>query len=278
MHAGWNLLARRQRAEAAFFNRMLAAGAIVGFLPAVLSEILTHSITLKAWICVVGSGFCCGMYFCFLARAYRSSDFTMVYPGIRSLPVLFVAVGDILRGRYLSPIGWLGIVLTASGCFLVPLHSIRDFALRRYINRTSFQMLLAATGTVGYTLLDKIASEAVSQGPATAARYGYMFFLISWGSYSVFSRMFSPSKQDSSLVGWKSPVLAACLCFGAYWLVLWAYQLSQHASYVVAFRQFSIIIGAILGFVIYKERGVAVRLTGSFLLTCGLILIALSGG
>jgi len=72
-------------------------------------------------------------------------------------------------------------------------------------------------------------------------------------------------------------VLAAVLSFGAYWLILWAYQLSPYASYIVAFRQFSIVIGAVLAFVIYKEKGIAIRLTGASLITTGLLVIALWG-
>jgi uncharacterized membrane protein len=54
--------------------------------------------------------------------------------------------------------------------------------------------------------------------------------------------------------------------------------LSQYASYIVAFRQFSIVIGAILGFIIYKEQGVAVRLAGTLMITFGLVFIGLCGG
>ena len=251
--------------------------ALVGFVPAVLSEMLTHSLTLEAWICVVGSGLSCGAYFLFLARAYGSSDFTVVYPVARSLPVLFVGIGDVLRGRHPTPIGWLGLLLVVCGGFLVPLRSFRDFAVHRYLNRTSLWMLLTAMCTVGYTLFDKAAAEVVQQGPATAARYGYMFFLISGAAYGVFLQMFV-EKQSLPSVGWRLPALAACLNFGAYWLVLWAYQLSQRASYVVALRQFSIIIGVLLAFAIYKELGLFVRLVGTFLLTSGLVLIVLGGG
>ncbi|MDY6877574.1 MAG: EamA family transporter [Chloroflexota bacterium] len=255
MHAGWNLLARRQRSEAVFFERMLIVTALVGFVPAVLSEMQARSLTPTAWACVVGSGCCCGAYYFFLARAYASSDFTVAYPVARALPVLFVGGGDVLRGRHLTPMGWLGMSLVAFGCLLVPLHSFRDLAIRRYINRTTLWMLLTAMGTVGYTLFDKVASETVQQGPATAARYGYIYFLISGLSYAVFLKMFKAEKPISNYVGWGLAALAACMNFGAYWLVLWAYQLSPYASYIVAFRQFSIVIGTVLAFAIYKEQG-----------------------
>ena len=169
------------------------------------------------------------------------------------------------------------MALVIVGCFLAPLTSFRDFRLRLYVNRTSVYMLLTAAGTVGCTLLDKIASEVVFQGPATAARYGYMYFFISFGAYRGLLRIFRPEDQESHVVGWRFPFYAAFLTFGAYWLILWAYQLSRHASYIVAFRQFSIVIGVILGFAIFREQGLVVRVAGTFMITLGLMLVGLWG-
>ncbi len=279
MHAGWNLLARYERSEREFYSKMLIVMVTIGFIPAVWSEIVTHSLTTTAWWCVIGSGFSAGLYLFFLARAYESSDFTIVYPVARSLPVIFVAFIDVMRARYLTPVGWMGILLVAGGCTLVPLRTFKEFAFKKYFNRASLWMLLAALGTVGYTLLDKIAAETVQQSPATAARYGYMYFAISIIPYTILLKLFKndvPPSNGKSM-GWKLAIPAALLSFAAYWLVLWAYQLSPLASYIVAFRQFSIVIGAILAFVIYKEEGVAVRMTGASLITLGLVLIGLWG-
>jgi drug/metabolite transporter (DMT)-like permease len=277
MHAGWNLLARYQRSEANFFKRMLTVVVLVGFVPGILSEALTHSLNPMAWACVLGSGSFCGLYFFCLARAYESSDFTTVYPVARAMPVFLVGMGDVARGIYPTAIGWMGMLLVIAGCFLAPLTSFRDFNARAYLNRTSLYMLLTSIGTVGYTLLDKIASEVVLQGPATAARYGYSYFLISFVAYRILLWVFRSEGQGSQMVGWRFPFYAAFLTFGAYWLILWAYQLSRHASYIVAFRQFSIVIGVILGFVIYKEQGLVVRVAGTSMISLGLVLVGLWG-
>jgi drug/metabolite transporter (DMT)-like permease len=281
MHASWNILARYDRSEGEFYHKMLITMILVGLLPAVWSEIHVRSLTPLAWACVAGSGTCAGLYLFFLARAFESSDFTIVYPVARSLPVIFVAVGDVLRGRFLTPVGWIGIFMVASGCILVPLRSYKDFSLQKYFNRSSLWMVLAALGTVGYTLLDKTAAEVVQQGPDTAARYGYIYFSISFIPYTLLLRSFKTGKPhpepQTGAKGWKFAIPAAFLSFGAYWLVLWAYQLSPYASYIVAFRQFSIVIGAVMAFLIYKEQGRAVRLTGALLITIGLILIAIWG-
>lgn len=277
MHAGWNLLARYARSEGEFYRRMLIITAIVGFFPAVISEYMTRSLTPLAWVCVTGAGISAAFYLYGLARAFGTSDFTIVYPVARSLPVLFIAWIDVLRGRQLTSFGWVGIILVAIGCFFVPLKSFEDFHWRNYFNRATAWMVVAALGTVGYTYLDKVAAEVVQSGADTAARYGYFYFTISLFPYLILLRIAKIDGQDPEKTGWKLPFLGALFGFGAYWLILWAYQLSPLASYIVAFRQFSIVIGALLAFVIYKEQGIAVRLTGAGLITTGLILIAVLG-
>ncbi|MCX8062105.1 MAG: EamA family transporter [Anaerolineales bacterium] len=279
MHAGWNLLAHYDRSESLFYKRMLIFIILVGFFPTLISELEAKSLPPLAWLCVLGSGFSAGLYLFFLAKSFESSDFSVVYPVARSLPVIFIGIIDTLRGRPLTVWGWVGIGLVSLGCFLVPQRSLRSFSWRSYLTPTSVWMLLTALGTIGYTYLDKIAAEVVQQSPATAARYGYIYFAISFIPYSLFLHYFSPPKPKDAPnhVGWKLAILAAILSFGAYWLILWAYQLSPYASYIVAFRQFSIVIGSAVALSFYKEGGLAVRLAGALLITVGLIFIAVLG-
>jgi len=281
MHAAWNLMARKQRAETTFFHRMNVWMVTIGLGPFVVSEIMTHSLSGRAWLCLIGSGICCGVYFFFLARAYESSDFTIVYPVARALPVLFVALADVLRSKAITPAAWVGMFLVAAGCFLVPLHRFSEFKLGRYFHRAGALMLLCALGGVGYSVIDKIGAEFVTAspaaGPATAARYCYMFFALGAVVFALLCRLAPANQQSTATVGWKTPLLGAIFNFGSYWLILWVFQLTLRASYVVAFRQLSIIIGVVLAFALFKERGLAVRLTGALLITAGLVLIGLYG-
>lgn len=277
MHAGWNLLARYTHAERVFYYKMLLITLLVGFVPAVWSELNKQSMTTLAWWCVLGSGVSAALYLFFLARAYEASDFTIVYPVARALPVIFVAVLDVLRGRHLTLYGWIGIILVSIGCVLVPQLSFNSIRLRNYLNKATLWMLFAALGTVGYTLLDKIAAEVVKQGPATAARYGYFYFAISFFPYVGFMKLSRQSEPPGASRDWGLALIGALFGFGAYWLILWAYQLSPYASYIVAFRQFSIVIGAVIAFILFKEQGVFIRLIGALFIVIGMILIALLG-
>ena len=152
---------------------MLIITLLAGFLPAVLSESRMGAMITLAWARVIASGISTAVYFFGLAKAFRASDFKIIYPVARAL---FIAIIDVTRGRYLTLAGWMGIILVVMGSALVPQRNFWDFQLRNYLNRASFWMLIAALGC--YTFLDKIAAEVVQSGPGTAARYGYFYFAI----------------------------------------------------------------------------------------------------
>lgn len=278
-HAGWNIMTRGQQSKTAFLARVLASVAIIGFIPFVTSEIITRSLPSIVWLYVALSGLCCGFYFYSLSRAYSAADFTIVYPLARAMPVLLIGLGDVMRGRAITAGGWLGMILVASGCVLAPLHSFREIRLHRYLNKGNFWVLLAAAGTVGFTMFDKVSSELVSTGPASAARYGYFLYFFSFITFALSMRLFGGDHKDFSVHNTKPvwPIIGGLFTFGGYWLILWAFQMSEHASYVNSFRQFSIVLGVIFAFTVFKEKGLAVRLPGTMLIAAGLVILRLYG-
>jgi uncharacterized membrane protein len=289
LHAGWNLLARRQRSEVIFFRRLLLALAVAGIVPFVAAEVMSPVLPAKAWVCAACSGTCFGLYFYALAHAYESSDFTVVYPLARSLPVLLIAVGDVARGHPLTGYGWLGIMLVVTGCLLAPLHSFWEFNPRQYLRAAGIWTGVVILATVAFTLFDKIAADAIfdrtaaSAGgavigaPGAAWRYGYLLYAIASAVYLLLYHNFRGRKEDLAAVGWRLPLLGGALTYGGYFMMLWAFQLVARASYLVAFRQFSIVLGVLLAFAIYRERGFAVRTFATVLITAGLVVIAVLG-
>lgn len=280
MHASWNLLARKGRSEGIFFQRMNLITLLLGFIPAVWSELRVRSIPPRAWLYVSLSGVSCGFYYLSLAASYSRGDFTVVYPVARALPVLMMGLVDVLRGRFPSPFGWVGMVLVAAGCMLSPLTSFREISSSRYLSGSLLWVFLTALGTVGYSTFDKLSSEIILRGPATAARYGYFFASISGLCYIGMRKALGKvieGRGKGEDPGWRKPFLGSLFNFGAYWLVLWAYQLTNRASYVVAFRQFSIVIGVAAAFLIYREKGVTVRTAAALIITAGLIAIGVCG-
>lgn len=252
--------------------------AVFGAGPALWQEWVGIPFSLAIWLLLVLTSIFQGCYYLGLLRGYERGDFTLVYPVVRALPVLFVALFDTLRNNQPSPLAWLGMVLVSLGCLLIPHTSLRNLQLAVYRKRVMLWVLLAAFGTVGYSAVDKVAAELLPPGAATAARYfvyeSAITFLLLWALLYV-QRL--PTGLAQLRSDWRWSALAALGVFTSYWLILWAYQTAEQASYIVAMRQLSIVIGTVVGSLIFHEPARQLRITAAAMITLGVLLIAMSG-
>jgi drug/metabolite transporter (DMT)-like permease len=277
IHASWNLTVRNQRTDYAFL-RIVIVTTVIGLGPAMAAELGPRPMLGQIWGYLVVAGFFQATYYLGLSRGYQHGDFTVVYPIARTLPVLLVAVGDVLRGHAPSPIAWVGMILVSLGCLFIPLESWRGFSVARYWNRGMLWALITALSIVGYTLTDKLAAELIAPGPWSAAQYGYYEVASSTLFYwLVLKGTGQPAHIQTGWAGWRWATLAAVGVFSGYWLILWAYQLAFQASYVVAMRQFSIIVGVLLGALFLREAAPLLRLSAACVIVIGIAGIALGG-
>lgn len=277
LHAGWNLLLRRQGSDYTFLRIPLVTS-VVGLGPALLAEFGPRPVLVQVWGYLLLAGFFQAVYYLGLTQGYRHGDFTVVYPLARTLPVLLVAVGDVARGRAPSAVGWAGMIVVSLGCLFLPLESWRGFSRERFWNRAMLWAGVTALGTVGYTLTDKIAAEFVVPGPWTAAQYAVYEAAASVGVYWLILKWFvRPSPTQTRWADWGWAAVIATGVFSAYWLILWSYQLASQASYVVALRQFSIILGVILGAIFLREAAPLLRLSAACTIAVGIACIVLGG-
>ena len=274
MHAGWNLLVRHQRANDLFL-RISFIIAVVGFVPAFVFEFIGAPVIFRVggWACLGGAFL--AVYYFGLSRGYRGGDFTVVYPLVRAIPVLLVALTDLARGNPPSALGWLGLVLVAVGCFIIPLRGLNEIQRSHYLNRSTAWILLAALGSVGYSTVDSIAAQSLQAGLETAIRYNIYESSFTLMIYFLILRAVGDKGVHAAgWDGWKWPVVAAGFLFGAYSLVLWAFQLDPHASYIVALRQFSIVIGVATGAMFFHEPAPWLRAFASVVILIGVLCIA----
>ena len=284
LHASWNLLGRTDpEATLAFFGRMNLVGVAVGAVPAAVALALYRPMSAQAWLLCAGSGTFLGVYFFVLGKGYQSADLSTVYPVARALPVLMLAAVDLLRGRAPNLPALGGMSLVVAGCLLAPLESLRDVHWRRWINPATWWVVLTALCTTGYTLCDKLAQEAGAAAGASlvfVGVYGYLFFL--FGTVVLYLLLAATGQlrrraAPSEDLGWLRPALASVGNIGAYVMILWVYREVDEASYVVAFRQFSIVIGVGLALWLFREPGARVRVPAALLITAGLVLVGALG-
>lgn len=291
-HVGWNLVGKRNHPSAAFF--VLASGlGLLWLAPSLLlfGRALPH-FPVQVWGWLVATGLCQALYYAALAGAYRTGDMSIAYPLARSAPVVLVTVFNLLPGRS-GQVGALalgGILLIVLGGLLLPLRRLADWRSGQtgravYLQPSTLLALLAALGTTGYSLIDDHALRVLRAAPGlpvdgTAATVLFAFWeaVTSCLWLALFVLASARGRADLGRV-WQTQRRSAALAgFGIYFtytLVLVAMGFVRNVSYIVAFRQLSIPLGALVGVWVLQEPKYALKWTGVGIMFAGLVLVGL---
>lgn len=287
IHAGWNLVCKRQHPSVSFF----LVGNTIGTL--CLLPILFYFraevslIPPTVWWLLILTGFFMTLYYTGLAGAYRNGDMSIAYPLARSLPIFMVAATTHLlgQGRPVSALATVGFLLVAGGCFFLPLQRFREFRWKNYRNHCCFLALAAAVGTAGYTIVDDRALSllrALPDKPFNAAEAAYIYMtleaIVSCLWLVLATLAFKDTQETPREVLRSAAKPAAVMGIGiylAYGLILTAMAYVTNVSYVAAFRQVSILIGAVLGVTILREPRYLPKQVGVVTISLGLILIGI---
>jgi drug/metabolite transporter (DMT)-like permease len=287
IHVGWNLIGKRRHPSAAF---LLVANTL-GFL--CLTPVLVlyrHAVAafpLRVWLWLVVTGLFQALYYAALARAYRSGDMSVVYPLARSGAVVFVVLLNALLGRggQLTGLALGGIALVVMGSFLLPMRRLGDMRLASYLEPSTALALLAALGTTGYSIVDDGALRVLRTAPGlpvgplvVTALYSFFEGVSSslWLAFVVVAR--KQGRADLREV-WRTQMrhagLAGIGIYAAYTLVLVSMAFVSNVSYVVAFRQLSVPLGAVAGVLILHDPPYLPKLVGVAIMFVGLVFVGL---
>lgn len=267
LHAGWNALAKRGGDPVVF---LWGAGVIasVVYMPIALTALWPAGVRAAAVPFVLGTVILHATYFFTLGRAYGAGDLSLVYPIARGLGVALVPLAALaIFDERLSPLGSLGVVLVAAGIFV--LHW-RPGGWARAALAGSGTGWALATGVLiaAYSLLDKAGVSRISP-------LAYIW-LMEVGS-SVLLTPVALAKRDVMRREWrmnrKTIAAVALMSPTAYLLVLFAFQMSK-TGYVVAAREMSIVLSAIIGSVWMKEGALGQRLAGAGVVLAGVVCVA----
>jgi drug/metabolite transporter (DMT)-like permease len=285
-HAFWNFLGKRQHPPAAFFL-MASLASVVIFSPVlVLFWNGIRIIPPLVWGLIVITGAVQAIYYIFLAAAYRTGDLSHAYPLARSLPVVFVALASVLlgRGSQVDPLAYVGFATVTVGCILLPLPRFGDIHPRHYRHQWVMFALLAAVCITGYTLLDDQALRILRSLPGSMLSnigWSLLFVELEAVGISVFLSVFilgwRPERRllmKANGSEWRTAAWMGFIITATYGLVLLAMAYVSNVSYVIAFRQLSIPIGAALGILVRKETASPPKLVGIALVFIGLVLAA----
>jgi len=285
-HAGWNLASKFKTPSAAFFA-LSTLSAVVVMTPLYI-HFSPHllQVPLRLWGFVIAAGFCEAFCFIGLGNSYRLNDISLAYPLTLSLPVLLVPLvcWCIGYGKPLSFLAISGMIVIATGCIILPLKAINFSLLKQYFQYSFLFVVLTAVGITGFTVIDSMGVTVLKLGdkPLTTMQaalfyvaFDYLFAALFLWSYVWLSRRERANVRTIRQNSLHYPILAGPVVAVTYTLVLLAMQFASNVSYIVAFRQVSVLIGVFFGFFILKEKATPFKIIGTLLIFAGLVLAAL---
>jgi drug/metabolite transporter (DMT)-like permease len=237
-------------------------------LPAGLWHLVTEGVPAAAAPFVIATILVHTFYFYALGRSYAAGAYSLVYPVARGLGVALVPIVALgVFDERLSPLGTAGIVLVVAG--IVTLHLLSEgVAAFRPDGRLLWPVVTGLT-IACYSLVDKAGVARISPLP---------YMLLLEGGCALLGLPLLTTRREavrSEARSWRTIVLAAGMSALAYTLVLFAFRLSK-TGYVVAARELSIVLSALIGSLWLREGHLGPRLAGAGIVLAGVACIALA--
>ncbi|MHC5351374.1 EamA family transporter [Metapseudomonas furukawaii] len=261
MHAAWNAVIKSG-------SDRLSSMALVDGVAFCLSLALLPLVSpppLVVWGLIGLSVVVNTLYRLLLIRAYHYGDFGQVYPVVRGLPPLLVALAaGLVFGERLSGAMLLGIVLISLGIL-----SLLSTRLEANALKALGCAALAGVGVALYTLID---AQGVRRADGVLQFVVYLTLMQSLTTPVIAWMRRGPLVLRFARENWRIGLFGGFNYCVAYGLVLYAMTLDAVAK-VAALRESSVIIAAIIASLVFKEPFGLRRILAAGVVTAGILLI-----
>jgi uncharacterized membrane protein len=267
LHALWNFAARSARGNLSVLWLGVTLAAVVSLPFALVSVTFDRSLVMGIPY-IIATGVIHAAYFILLGKSYETGEISSVYPIARGTGVMGTGlIAGLLLLEPVSFYGAFGIVSVCAGIFLVGVSDIRH----RGTPRNVLLALSVGASIALYSIVDKIGVGLVNP-------VFYIFCLSVITATLIAPVIFMKHRQECRLA---LKDMKRYICFiglgsmSTYLIILFTFR-SGLVSYIVATREFSVVIGAMLGFVFLKEHVSTVKGLGIAAIAMGLILIKIA--
>lgn len=281
LHASWNVLVKRSLDKAVFSWLASVVAALLVLPFAVAWRDAWTAEPWRAWWAAASGGWQ-SVYVILLALAYEHTDLSIAYPLSRGwAPVFVIPITVGLMHESVAPVAAFGIAVIVIGSYTLHLRSLRlrEWAapLRAAGEKGSLLALATAVTIAVFHAIDK---RGVT-GSELQLSVVYLWLIqvgitVCVGGYLIPSGRWRNIAREWRL-RWREVTAMAVMGFLAYVLILTAFQCGGKASYVVPFRNTSIVIGALLGALHLREQSGGMRVAAAAMIALGAAMIALSG-
>ena len=273
-HATWNAIAHGIKDQVLAFG-LIGAGSIVVSVPLVVVAPFPLG---ACWPYLLGSVFIHVFYNLLLMRSYRYGQFGQVYPLARGMsPLVVTVLAAAFAAERPAPPQIAGVLVVSCGLALLVLagrrkglHSVPGSGSGSAPGRAA----LIAAGATGLTIAAYTTVDGLGVRLSGAAA-GYIGWLMLLESLCV--PAWALARRRDVVVGTSRRVLvsgvtAGALSLLAYGLVLWA-QTRGPLAPIAALRETSVIFGAIIAAVVFREPFGRSRIAATVLVVLGVLLL-----
>ena len=267
LHAMWNFATKKVSGNLSVLYLALVIASLA-LLPFAVVFLLSSGLQPIGVLFIVATGAIHTFYFLFLSRAYKHGSISVVYPVARGCGVVgTAALALLLLREQISMTGAAGIICTSLGILLIGLTRVARVDDKRAL----FYALLVGLTMIAYSIIDKMAVAYVH--PVFYILGLFMLSMLFLTPYVVVTR------RDDLVRAWRehrrySIIIGLGSAVG-YLMILFVFRIAR-VSYVVAVREVSVAIGALLGMVCLGETRSRWKILGIALITTGLILIRIA--
>jgi drug/metabolite transporter (DMT)-like permease len=262
LHASWNAAAHHvpDREAAMVWIGAVNAAVAAAFVPWVPVP------DPGAWGYLLGSVVVQTAYALLLVRSFRLGAFGQVYPLARGVSPMVVAVfGATVVGQRMGPGQALGVAVLCAGLVVLV---VGGGALRAE-RPAVVAAVLTGLCIAGYTVIDGVGVRAAH---TTAGYLAWMFLLDGAALVAVLGVRRGPRLVADCRAVWRVGAANGVVSMAAYGIAVWA-QTRANLATVAALREVSILFGALIGLVLFRERFGRRRLAGAALVVAGIALL-----
>lgn len=267
LNASWNLLFKKAAGGTAFVWLAGLLSALF-YLPVAGWVLFVQKVDIGLFhvALLMGCSTLHVTYYILLDKGYRIGDLSVMYPLVRGTGPLLCTLGAIvLLGEKPTPYTVAGTLLIGVGIVFVT-----GLTMRWRDPRTQKSLLFALLcGSIiaTYTVLDKAVLSLYLVPPLLMAWFSEFGRTILLAPYAI--RNWSKIKEQWQ-VNRRLAIGVGLLCPLGYIFILAALSISS-VSYVAPLREFSILIGVIMGTQLLAEGHVVRRLIGAATMLIGLV-------
>ncbi|MBC9716823.1 EamA family transporter [Streptomyces sp. TRM66268-LWL] len=262
-HASWNAIAHHIKDQLLAFTLLSGGGALIGTVLACFAPLPAAG----AWWALITSALLHVAYQALLMRSFTLGDFGQMYPIARgSAPLVVTVAAALFLDERIGGLQLAGVAVACAGLVGLALWGIRG-------SRPHWPALLAAVATglsiAAYTVVDGVGVRA------SGTPLGYVAWLMILEGLAIPAyALLRHGRQLPSLLRPYAVrgLLGAGLSVLAYGLVLWA-QTRAALAPIAALRESSIIVGAAIGAVFFKERFGLPRIAAAGVMVVGIGLM-----